>query len=92
MSPTCAKKGNQLPIITPKVGFKIIPNWNSCFKHEKLKLFLLVYVDDFKLAGPAKNLEHGWKLIQSVITIDKPFFESPPASHEFGITWVISHN
>ena len=55
-----------------KVGFKLVANWNSCFKHEKLKLFLLVYVDDFKLAGPKKNLANGWKLIKSVITIDEP--------------------
>ena len=26
--------------------------WPVCYYHEKLKLMLVVYVDDFKLAGP----------------------------------------
>ena len=35
-----------------KAGFAAIPNWPSCFFREKLKLFLVVYVDDFKMSGP----------------------------------------
>ena len=35
-----------------KNGFKEIAAWLSCYMHEKLMLFLVVYVDDFKLAGP----------------------------------------
>jgi hypothetical protein len=33
---------------------------------------LVVYVDDFKLAGPAQNLPMGWKLIRKGINMDEP--------------------
>jgi len=35
-------------------GFRAVPNWGSCFFHPELRLFLIVYVDDFKLAGPTE--------------------------------------
>ena len=28
--------------------------------HKELKLLLVMYVDDLKLAGPAQNLTKGW--------------------------------
>ena len=31
---------------------------------KRLDLFLTIYVDDFKLAGPKKNLAEGWQLIR----------------------------
>jgi hypothetical protein len=31
------------------VGFVPIPDWRSCFWHAGLRLFLVVYVDDFKM-------------------------------------------
>ena len=31
---------------------------------KRLDLFLTIYVDDFKLAGPEKNLTEGWRLIR----------------------------
>ena len=34
-------------------------NWPSVFFHKRLQLFLMVYVDDFKLAGPSDNLAEG---------------------------------
>ena len=40
-------------------GFKPIPNWRSCYFHPELKLFLIVYVYDFKMAGPATNMKKG---------------------------------
>ena len=46
-------------------GFTPVKNWNSCYVHKKLDLFLVVYVDDFKLSGPTENLARGWKLIQT---------------------------
>jgi len=33
-------------------GWKVIDNWSSMYWHSKLKCFLMVYVDDFKMAGP----------------------------------------
>jgi len=35
-------------------------------------LFLVVYVDDFKLAGPAKAIKKGWDLIRKGIKTDDP--------------------
>ena len=54
------------------VGFERIPDWHSTFWHPHLKLLLVVYVDDFKLAGPKQNLEKAWKLIQTGIILEAP--------------------
>jgi hypothetical protein len=37
-----------------------------------LCLLLVIYVDDFKLAGPDRHLPHGWSLICSKIKIEPP--------------------
>jgi len=44
------------------VGFDPIPNWPSCYFNKTLKLFLVVYVDDFKMSGPRKKHEEGMGL------------------------------
>jgi len=54
------------------VGFQELPNWRSCFWHPELKLFLVVYVDEFKLSGPEENLQRGWQLIRSGIRTEDP--------------------
>ena len=41
----------------------IAEEWPSCYFHYDLRLFLVVYVDDFKLSGPSENLQKGWKLL-----------------------------
>ena len=48
------------------VGFKPIheTSWSLCYHHKELNLFLVVYVDDFKLSGPKDNLTKGWTLIR----------------------------
>ena len=46
--------------------------WQSIFYHPELDLLLVIYVDDFKMAGPTNNLAKGWKLIESVIDMDPP--------------------
>ena len=46
--------------------------WQSIFYHAELDLLLVVYVDDFKMAGPEANLAEGWKGISSVIDMDPP--------------------
>ena len=46
--------------------------WPSMFWHPRLKLLLGVYVGDFKMSGPAKNVEEGWKFIASQIDMDTP--------------------
>ena len=55
-----------------KRGFKLIEDWRSCYYHPELRLFLVVYVDDFKMAGPEGNLGPGWKLIREGIKIEDP--------------------
>ena len=42
------------------------------FFHPELKLLLVVYVDDFKMAGPIESMSKGWKLIASKIDMDTP--------------------
>ena len=37
------------------VGWIPIVDWTSSFRHPTLDRKLIVYVDDFKLAGPAAN-------------------------------------
>ena len=36
-------------------GFVRITDWRSCYWHPILKLFLVIYVDDFKLSGPVDS-------------------------------------
>ena len=55
-----------------KAGFEPFPGWECCFLHRQLRLVLSVYVDDFKLAGPASNLDKGWALIQANLKMDPP--------------------
>ena len=45
-----------------KLVFKPIgEEWPSMYFHDELKLLLVIYVDDLKLAGPSENLAKGWK-------------------------------
>ena len=46
--------------------------WPSVFFHPKLKLLLVVYVDDFKMSGPKESMQKGWELIGSKIDMDTP--------------------
>ena len=53
-------------------GWTPIPEWKSCYWHPQLQLVLNVYVDDFKLAGPKKNLAKGWELLRKNIQMEQP--------------------
>ena len=55
-----------------KRGFYAVPGWEQCFYHPGLKLFLIIYVDDFKLVGPKQNLKEGWALLSEEIKLDQP--------------------
>ena len=55
-----------------EVGFAPIANWPSCYFHAKLKLLLVVYVDDLKMPGPQVNMAGGWKLTQSRLNLGDP--------------------
>ncbi len=54
------------------MGVSLSCEWRSCFWHADLRLFLVVYVDDFKLSGPQANLVKGWDLIRKGIATDAP--------------------
>ena len=56
-----------------KVGFEPVSEvWHSCYFHKQLRLFLVVYVDEFKLAGPKDNLGPGWSLIRKGLQMEDP--------------------
>ena len=59
-------QSNSCPLV-----LSAVPEWNSCFVHKKLGLFLVVYVDDFLLSGPCENLEAAWTQIRSVVKLGK---------------------
>ena len=53
------------------VGFEPIgEEWPSVYIHEKLQLVLVVYVDDFKMAGPQKKLAQGWSMLRTHLKIE----------------------
>ena len=53
------------------VGFDFLPDWPSVFFHKELRLMLVIYVDDFKLAGPKISMERGWKLLGENIKLEE---------------------
>ena len=54
-----------------EIGFKPIgEEWPSMYFHDELKLLLVIYVDDLKLAGPSGNLAKGWEMLRTVLRID----------------------
>ena len=50
----------------------MVAEWPSIYLHDELKSMLSIYVDDFKMAGPIKNIEKGWKLLRSKIEMGDP--------------------
>ena len=48
-----------------QLGFKPIgEEWaSSMYFHEAMKLLLVVYVDDLKLAGPTENMSKEWSRV-----------------------------
>ena len=55
------------------VGFVPIgPEWPSCYFNAKLKLLLVVYVDDFKMSGTKENLAKGWGLLRKGLILENP--------------------
>ena len=55
--------GNHFTEKLLKCDFEPIPGWECLFFHQRLKLILSVYVDDFKLVGKKTNLQESWNLI-----------------------------
>ena len=65
---------NHLNSRVVKQGWKqILPIiWHSIFHHQELNCLLVVYVDDFKMAGPSANMEKGWASIKAAVNIGDP--------------------
>ena len=54
-----------------KVGFKPLGDeWPSLYFHPDLKLLLVIYVDDLKMAGPTANLPKGWKMLRQELRLE----------------------
>ena len=70
-----------------KEGWKqILPDvWQSIFYHAEYNCMLVVYVDDFKLAGPTENMEKAWASIKRAINIGDPELKrkAHPFAHVF---------
>ena len=48
-----------------KVGFiGLNPEWPSCYYHPELAVYCVIYVDDFKMAGPIQAVKDAWELIR----------------------------
>ena len=43
----------------------------ECLYAPKLGVMLVVYVDDFKMAGPKENLSKAWDLVKSKIKMEE---------------------
>eukprot|EP00972_Heterocapsa_arctica_P112592 16432675-Heterocapsa_arctica.AAC.1 len=71
--PIAGPFGQNIDTPVRKVGFRSVSEeWPSCYVHDKFKLHLVIYVDDFKLAGPTCNLKKGWSLLMEGLTIEPP--------------------
>ena len=53
-------------------GFEKLQCMRSCFLHRSLKVFMVVYVDDIKMSGPAAGLEKVRKILKKRFTMDPP--------------------
>lgn len=54
-----------------EIGYEPIEGWGSCYWNALDELFLVVYVDDFKLAGPEEKLAGAWAKNKSKIMLDE---------------------
>ena len=59
---TLAKEAGFMPLSTA--------SWPCVYWNDQSKLLLIIYVDDMKLSGPAKNMEKAWKDIGRKITLE----------------------
>jgi len=54
-----------------EVGFVAVgPEWPSTYYHKEMKLLLVVYVDDLKMAGPETSMKQGWAVLRSKLDLE----------------------
>ena len=59
--------------------------WVSCCWHDGRALFLIIYVNDFMLSGPVRNLQKGWALLRKGLVIEP---ESRIGNKSVGVPWM----
>ena len=55
-----------------RCGFSSIDDWPSVYWHVAFRVLLLVYVDDFKMAGPPSAVSLAWQLTRQELLIGEP--------------------
>ena len=72
VTPIREQCGNNIVIrkFENSTSFLLEKNGLQCIFHKKLKLLLVIYVDDLKLAGPEENLTKGWEMLRSKLNIE----------------------
>ena len=55
-----------------KYDWEKVSIWECFFVHREKGLFLIVYVDDIKLAGKKQNLDPMWKLVNKEVDLGEP--------------------
>ena len=53
-------------------GFERVKGWECLYVHRSDRIFLSIYVDDFKMAGLKKNIPGMWKKLSSKLDLDPP--------------------
>ena len=53
-------------------GFTKMRGWENVFQHKQLKLWLSVYVDDFKLVGGKSSIGPMWKALMKMVDLEPP--------------------
>ena len=55
-----------------EADFVPIDSWRSCFWNDRLKLYLTVYVDDFKMVCKTSDAAKLWQPLQKLIRLSEP--------------------
>lgn len=53
-----------------QLGFRTFDGWLGCYLHPRESLFMTVYVDDLKLAGPCNSVKARCKIIAEAVSIE----------------------
>ena len=58
-----------------KVGFRedrpLGDGWPSLYFHPEMRLLLVIYVDDLKMAGPTAQLPKGWEMLRKELRLEE---------------------
>ena len=55
-----------------KVGFKPLgEEWPSLYFHPEMRLLLVIYVDDLKMAGPTAQLPKAWAMLRKELRLEE---------------------